>query len=327
MSSASEKAYPGVLVTFLIAELPQKRGVLVHKNSFASYQGCRHSVEPRALTGPFKQSNLSAWSLLSWHSTHTYTSCIHTFEGHSLLCQSCLLSTVIVTPSDSDYVNRCTSLKQFRLKSTLVRGIWCAEEVGDHHGEETGLKCDFGSSRKMWTFGSGLLLFQEFRRTRKETAWKRRRIETSLVIEIFMLRVLKYVVSYKSFWHWMGVVQCASHTRDLIRQMVCYLILSLWMLDTNCFVVITEYWSLNRFHYRWIGGQNKKFEIKYTTEWLRRCLWKKMRRRPDINMQQNALQAILIKQNAPQAWSFDWILMGSLSYSCSMLYIFHNINP
>jgi len=47
-------------------------GVLVHKNSLASCQRCRHSVEPRALTCPFKQSNLSAWSLLSWHPAHKY---------------------------------------------------------------------------------------------------------------------------------------------------------------------------------------------------------------------------------------------------------------
>jgi len=35
---------------------------------------CRHSVEPHALTCPFKRSNLSAWSLLSWHPTHTHLS-------------------------------------------------------------------------------------------------------------------------------------------------------------------------------------------------------------------------------------------------------------
>jgi len=49
-----------------------KRGALVHNNSLASYQGCRHSIELRALTCLFKQSNLIAWSLLSWHPTHTY---------------------------------------------------------------------------------------------------------------------------------------------------------------------------------------------------------------------------------------------------------------
>jgi len=50
---------------FLVAQLPPKRGVLVHKNSLASYQRCRNSVEPRALTCPFKQSNLSACSFLN----------------------------------------------------------------------------------------------------------------------------------------------------------------------------------------------------------------------------------------------------------------------
>ena len=50
------------LAIFLVAQLPPKRGVLVHKNSLASCQQCRHSVEPRALTCPFKQINLSAWS-------------------------------------------------------------------------------------------------------------------------------------------------------------------------------------------------------------------------------------------------------------------------
>jgi len=33
-----------------------------HKNSLASCQRCRHSVEPRALPCTFKQINLSAWS-------------------------------------------------------------------------------------------------------------------------------------------------------------------------------------------------------------------------------------------------------------------------
>jgi len=50
----------GVLVIFLVAQLPPKRGVLLHKNSLASCHRCRHSVKPRALTCPFKQSNLSA---------------------------------------------------------------------------------------------------------------------------------------------------------------------------------------------------------------------------------------------------------------------------
>jgi len=52
----------GFLAIFLVAHLSPKRVVLLHKNSLASYQRCSHSVEPRALTCPFKQSILSAWS-------------------------------------------------------------------------------------------------------------------------------------------------------------------------------------------------------------------------------------------------------------------------
>jgi len=54
--------FRGFLAIFLVSQLPPKRGLLLHKNSLASYQRCSHSVEPRALTCPFKQSNLSARS-------------------------------------------------------------------------------------------------------------------------------------------------------------------------------------------------------------------------------------------------------------------------
>jgi len=60
------------LAVFLVAQLSPKRGVLVHKNLLASCQRCRHSVEPRTLTCPFKQSDLIAWSLLIGHPTHKY---------------------------------------------------------------------------------------------------------------------------------------------------------------------------------------------------------------------------------------------------------------
>jgi len=50
---------------------------------------------------------------------------------------------------------------------------------------------------KTRTLGSGSLLCQEFRRRREETAWKLRRIRTGLVVVIFMLRVMKCVVSYE----------------------------------------------------------------------------------------------------------------------------------
>jgi len=54
--------FRGFWAIFFVAQLPPKRGVLVHKNLLATYQRCSHSVEPRALMCPFKQRNLSAWS-------------------------------------------------------------------------------------------------------------------------------------------------------------------------------------------------------------------------------------------------------------------------
>ena len=54
--------FRALLATLFVTQLSPKRGLLVHKNSLASYQQRSHSVKPRALTCPFKQSNLSAWS-------------------------------------------------------------------------------------------------------------------------------------------------------------------------------------------------------------------------------------------------------------------------
>jgi len=70
--------FRGFWAIFLVSQLSQKRGVTVLKNSLASCQRCRHSIEPRALMCPFKHSNLIAWSLLS-------TPHINAFEGDSVL--------------------------------------------------------------------------------------------------------------------------------------------------------------------------------------------------------------------------------------------------
>jgi len=65
LAARRREHFRGFLAIFLVAQLPPKRVVSVKKNLLASYQRCRHSVEPRALTCPFKQSNLSAWSCLN----------------------------------------------------------------------------------------------------------------------------------------------------------------------------------------------------------------------------------------------------------------------
>ena len=104
--------FPFSLVIFLVAQIPTKRGVLVHKNSLASYQWCRHSIEPCALTCPFRQSDLIAWSLLSWHPTHKY------LWGRLCFLQiRCLLSTVTVTPAEI----RIMSTEACVFKTVLVK--------------------------------------------------------------------------------------------------------------------------------------------------------------------------------------------------------------
>ena len=112
ISSAPETAFLGVFGDFFACSTPSKRGVLVHKNSLASCQRCRHGVEPCALTCPFKHINLIGWSLLSWHVTHTY-----------LWVRPCFIQVVCSplsfgTSNDSNYVNRSASLDWVRSKST-----------------------------------------------------------------------------------------------------------------------------------------------------------------------------------------------------------------
>jgi len=86
--------FQGFLAIFFVAQLSPKRGVLVQKNSLASCQRCRHSIEPRALTCPLKHSDLIVWSLLIGHPTHKYL-----WGRLCFVHVCCLLSTIMVTPA------------------------------------------------------------------------------------------------------------------------------------------------------------------------------------------------------------------------------------
>ena len=138
------------------------------------------------------------------------------------------------------------------IKQEIVHTL-LLEEYGNHHGQEAGQNCGFNSSTNKWIVGSGSLLCQGLRRRREETAWKRRRIKTSLVVVMLLLRVMTYVVFHKLFWNWTGVVQFVSH--EVWR--ICYLTLSSSMFLTNSVVVITEFLNSNHFQYQWIGIPSK----------------------------------------------------------------------
>ena len=92
-------------------------------------------------------------------------------------------------------------------------------------------KQDSNAASTPWTFSQGSFLYQEFRRRFEETAWKRRRIETSLVIVMFMLRVMTYVVSYKLFWNWCFAI-CMS--RGLMQRVCCLTLSSFFVLYKLC---------------------------------------------------------------------------------------------
>jgi len=85
-----------------------------------------------------------------------------------------------------------------------ARTILCSAKVAICRAKRTfsllvELGCIFGSGP--WTFGSGPLLCQRFRRRREEMACKRKTTEISLVFVTIMLHVLMYVISDKLLWN------------------------------------------------------------------------------------------------------------------------------
>jgi len=101
ISSASEKAFPGVLAIFcFVFELPQKRKCF-NTQEFTRFLSTG-VVSARVL------SNKVIWVLGHFW---VYIPHIQTSEWDSLFFPSCMLSTVTVTPSDSDFVSRSACLQ------------------------------------------------------------------------------------------------------------------------------------------------------------------------------------------------------------------------
>ena len=124
---------------------------------------------------------------------------------------------------------------------------------------------------------------------REETAWKQRRVETSLVIVMLMLRVMTYVVSYKVFWNWIGVVQFSCHEVWSDKGFV------IWHFLHCCFLQVVSLWSLSIW-IRIIFNTNKSVDkIRH---------WNQTPHRQDFLVKKNAPQAKLMKKNAPQAGFF-----------------------
>jgi len=124
ISSASEKEFPVFFGDIFACSTLSKKRCFSTQEFTRFFQRCRHSVEPRTLTCPFKHSDLIARSLLSWHPTHKY------LWGRLCLVQACcLLSTVTVTPAET----RIMSTEALLSKTVLVkipRSAWAPGSCG-----------------------------------------------------------------------------------------------------------------------------------------------------------------------------------------------------
>ena len=143
----------------------------------------------------------------------------------------------------------------------------------DNHGQEAGQNYGFDSSRNKWIVSSWLLLCQGLRRRCEESAWKRRRTKTSLVVVMLLLRVMTYVVFNKLFWNWIGVVRFVSHevwtdegfaiwhpnTFKNPHQTV-------WWRDCQYIVFMDIPWRENRSRESPAGVMVKVLSISYSTE-------------------------------------------------------------
>ena len=197
----SERAFPGFLGDFFWLLNSLKKGGVWRIHSFL-VKWCRLSIESPALMCPFKQSNLGAWSLLSWHPTHTHLrvrlsvfSKLFALHRHGYaewlgLCEEQRFSSTISVNSHKHYREYDSSHSYHRVHAHPAVAY---EIVGDCSDE------------------GGSLLCPGPRRRHEEMAWKRKRIKTSLVVVIFLLRVNTYDVFCKLFWNWIGVVQFLSH--------------------------------------------------------------------------------------------------------------------
>jgi len=160
-------------------------------------------------------SSHALWRALSNEVTWVLGHCrvdtphIHTFEGDSVLSKFVVCSP----PSRSSRImtriiqtwKRFVYTVSVKICTELTSTILCIHTSGCMCTRQSPTL--LWPQQKKWTFGSGSLLCQKFRRRHEEMARKRRKMETSLVIMIFLLHVLTYVVSYKLFWNWIGVVQ------------------------------------------------------------------------------------------------------------------------
>jgi len=271
--------------------------------------------------GVVKASNRAPLPVLSnkaiWVFNHWRVNTPHIHTSYSLFFQSYLLSAVTVTPSDSDSVNRSTSIQRFRLihttpsrRSRVQFFAFCT----------MGCMCTWLSSYEIVEDCSdkGGRNYQPLHHFILQEV-------LACKCVMFMLRVMIYVVSYKLFWNWIRVVrfQVASHEVCSDCGFVIWHFLHWFFKD--CVVVITEYLNWNHFQYRWSGEPNNT--LKSNGPWTRFFPWKKSAagktfcKRILLN-KHSKIKRMSCRQNLCKKCAagkiFDWIMIGGLSCWCSM---------
>jgi len=321
ISSASERAFPGGLAIFLVAQLPPKKGVLVHKNSLASYQRCSHSVEPCALMCPFKQSNLSAWSLLGWHPTHTY-----------LWGRLCSIQVVCSPPSRSRRVTQVMSAEALLLNgfchnpqkpTSTTHSIQSACALGSRRTKSlqtvatrvVPATASFYSARSIGTQAStGAAVDEELLQAGK-TCCRHRASGFQASKSVGFRRGIPPAVHvfYKLFWNWNGFVRFVSQDKGFV----------IWHFHHYCLVQIVSLWSLNfgvRIIFTTNEFVNRIMNFKSNDSRFEKQIMKIMRRRPDFLWNKmRCRQDLSNKMRRRQ----DILTMVALSYWYSMYIIFH----
>jgi len=117
-----------------------------------------------------------------------------------------------------------------------------------NYGQEAGQKCGLDSSINKWTRASAQNCYCArglaggAKKRRWKTALKRRKVKTSLVVVMILLRVMKNIGFYKLFGDWISVVRFVSHevwsdngfvmwhfVHCCFSQIVSFLSLSIWI--------------------------------------------------------------------------------------------------
>jgi len=179
---ARTKHFRGVLATFLVLNSIKKEVFWRTTFDWLFVNLCRLSFKPRALMCPFKQDHRvpGHWVDIP----HVHKSNVSQVGPGLFRCPN---STELYHCSSLVVISRIW--KTFcQTSGWLCTGV---EEMGNHHGQEAGYKSGSDSSRNKWTFGSGSLLYWEFRRRCDIRAWNRKKNRDRFSICEFMWFVHK----------------------------------------------------------------------------------------------------------------------------------------